>query len=90
MLGANLGLLLYGEVSVMIYHTTSLIFVLLFLLLFFIWVLLPVKIISLILSRDNRKEGRKREFPREKKPDHPQAELDLSHMWPELGSNLQR
>ena len=67
MLGANLGLLLYGEVSVMIYHTISLIFVLLFLLLFFIWVLLPVKIISLILSRDNRKEGQKREFPQEKK-----------------------
>ena len=28
--------------------------------------------------------------PREKPPDHPQAELDLSHMWPELGSNPQR
>ena len=28
--------------------------------------------------------------PREKPPDHPQAELGLSHMWPELGSNPQR
>ena len=27
--------------------------------------------------------------PREKPPDHPQAELGLSHMWPELGSNSQ-
>ena len=25
--------------------------------------------------------------PQEKTPDHPQAELGLSHMWPELGSN---
>ena len=25
--------------------------------------------------------------PQEKPPDHPQAELGLSHMWPELGSN---
>ena len=28
--------------------------------------------------------------PREKPPEHPQAELGLSHMWPELGSNPQR
>ena len=28
--------------------------------------------------------------PREKPPDRPQAELCLSHMWPELGSNPQR
>ena len=28
--------------------------------------------------------------PREKPPDHPQAELDLSHMWLELGSNAQQ
>ena len=28
--------------------------------------------------------------PQEKSPDHPQAELGLSHMWPELGSNPQR
>ena len=27
---------------------------------------------------------------REKPPDHPQAELGLSHMWPERGSNPQR
>ena len=28
--------------------------------------------------------------PREKPPDHQQAELGLSDMWPELGSNPQR
>ena len=28
--------------------------------------------------------------PREKPPDQPQAELGLSHAWPELGSNPQR
>ena len=28
--------------------------------------------------------------PQEKPSDHPQAELGLSHMLPELGSNLQR
>ena len=28
--------------------------------------------------------------PREKPLDHPQAELGSSHMWPQLGSNLQR
>ena len=28
--------------------------------------------------------------PREKPPDHPQAELVLSHIWLELGSNPQR
>ena len=28
--------------------------------------------------------------PREKPPDHPQAELGLPHLWPELGSNTQR
>ena len=31
--------------------------------------------------------GAKTGDPREKTPDHPQAELGLSHMWPELGSN---
>ena len=34
--------------------------------------------------------GRKREIPEKKTPDHPQAELGLSDMWPELGSNSQR
>ena len=34
--------------------------------------------------------GEKTADPREKLPDHPQAELGLSHMWPELGSNSQR
>ena len=33
---------------------------------------------------------RKRDEPREKPPDHPHAELGLSHLWPELGSNPQR
>ena len=28
--------------------------------------------------------------PQEKTSDHPQAELGLSHMWPELGSNPQQ
>ena len=35
----------------------------LFILFFIIWVLLPVNNISLILSRVNRKMGRKREIP---------------------------
>ena len=34
--------------------------------------------------------GAKTEDPWEKPPDHLQAELDLSHMWPELGSNPHR
>ena len=29
-------------------------------------------------------------FPWEKAPDHPQKELVLSHMWPELGLNSQQ
>ena len=33
--------------------------------------------------------GAKKGDPREKPPDHPQAELGLSHMWPKLGSNPQ-
>ena len=49
--------------------------------------LAPVKIISLILSRVNRKVGWKWEIPEKKLPDHPQAEPDLSHMWPELDLN---
>ena len=28
--------------------------------------------------------------PQEKQPDHPQAELGLSHNWPQLGSNPQQ
>ena len=47
---------------------------------YFICVLLPVKIISLILSRVNRLLGRKQAIPEKKTPD----------MWPELGSNPQR
>ena len=34
--------------------------------------------------------GAKTGDPREKPPDHQQAELSLSHMWPELGLNPQR
>ena len=34
--------------------------------------------------------GAKMGDPWEKPPEHPQAELGLSHMWPELGSNPQR
>ena len=49
--------------------------------LFLIWVLWPVKIISLILSRINRKVGQKWEIPREKTLDHLQAELGLPHIW---------
>ena len=59
-------------------------------LIFFIWILRPVKIISLILSRVNRKVGRKREIPEKKHLDHPPAELGLSHIWPEIGSNSPR
>ena len=46
--------------------------------LFFYLVFIWVKIISLILSRVNRKS--KTGDPREKSPDHPQAELDLYHI----------
>ena len=56
---------------------------------YFIRVLQPVKIISLILSSQSF-GGAKTGDPWEKKPDHMQAELGLSHMWPELGSNPQR
>ena len=34
--------------------------------------------------------GAKMGDPREKTPDYPQAELGLSHMWPELVSHPQR
>ena len=44
-----------------------------------------VKIISLILSWVGTKMGDVWEKP----PDHPQAELGLSHIWPELGSSPQ-
>ena len=54
----------------------------------FIWILQPVKFISL-MSRVYHKVGWKREFPWEKTPDHPQAELGLSHMWSKKISNDQ-
>ena len=47
---------------------------------FFIWVLRHVKIISLILSRVNRKVGARMGDPCEKTSDHPQAELGLSQI----------
>ena len=49
-----------------------------FLVLFFIWVLWPIKIISLILSQVNQKHGAKMGDPQEKPPDHLQAELGHS------------
>ena len=49
-----------------------------FLFCFIIWVLWPIKIISLILSRVNHKHGAKMGDPREKPPDHLQAELGHS------------
>ena len=49
-----------------------------FFCLFFIWVLWSIKIISLILSRVNHKHGAKMRDPREKTPDHLQAELGHS------------
>ena len=62
-----------------------------FFVVFFICVLWPVKIISLILSRVNHKHGAKMGDPREKTPDHPQAELghsltcDMSEARPQSG-----
>ena len=57
----------------------------------FICVLRPVKIISLILNRVNQSLGGvKPGDPREKLPDHPRAELGLSHMWPKRRSNPQQ
>ena len=50
-----------------------------FIYIFLNLVLWPVKVISLILSRINRKVVRKRENPRKKTPDHPQAD-GLSHI----------
>ena len=47
---------------------------------FFMRVLRPIKVISIILSRVNRKVGQKREIPWGKTPDHPQPELGLSHV----------
>ena len=57
---------------------------------FFTWVLRPVNIISLILSRVNRKVGRKREIPEKNYLTTLKQKVGLSHMWPELGSNQQR
>ena len=60
-----------------------------FVFIYFIWVLQPVKIISLIFELSQTEGGAKMADPPEKPPDHPQAEPGSSHMWPELGSNPQ-
>ena len=56
---------------------------------FLIWALRPVKIISLILSRVNRKVGRKREIP-EKKHLTTRTQNLACLTWPEQSSNPQR
>ena len=52
----------------------------LFIYFFLIQFNVPLKIISAHM-------GRKRENPEKNHLAHPQAELGLSHMWPERGSN---
>ena len=47
---------------------------------FFIWVLQPVKIISLILSRQSYGVAKMGDL-QEKPPDHPQAELGSNPLW---------
>ena len=47
----------------------------------------PFKIISAHMRRANQQVGRKRENREKKHLAHPQAELGLSHMWPERDSN---
>ena len=59
-------------------HQTSTSHAILPLLFIIIWVLQPVKIISLILNRVKRKAGRKFDIPEKKTPEHQQAELGLS------------
>ena len=57
--------------------------------LFFIWILRPITIISLSLSRVNHKVGRKREIP-EKKHLTTRKQNLACLMWPKLGLNPQR
>ena len=47
----------------------------------------PFNIISAHMRTANQKVGRKRENPYKTHLAHPQAELGLSHMWPERSSN---
>ena len=54
---------------------------------FLIQFYVPFKIISAHMRRANQWVGRKRENPEKNHLTHPQAELGLSHMWPERGSN---
>ena len=59
-----------------------------YLFIFLIQFYVPFKIISAHMRRVNQyKEGRKRENPEKNHLTHPQAELGLSHMWPEQGPN---
>ena len=58
-----------------------------FIIFFLIQFNVPFKIISAHMRRANQSVGRKRETPEKNHLTHPQAELGLSHMWPERGSN---
>ena len=55
---------------------------------FFIWFYSPSRLFHLFWVKSISTWGENRWFLR-KTPDHPQAELGLSHMWPVLGSNPQ-
>ena len=54
----------------------------------FFWIQfnVPFKFISAHMRRANQKVGRKRVDPEKNHLAHPQAELCLSHMWPERRS----
>ena len=54
---------------------------------FLIQFYVPFKIIAAHMRRANPYLWRKRENPEKNHLAHPQAELGLSHMWPERGSN---
>ena len=54
---------------------------------FLIQFYVPFKTISCHIRRASQYVGRKRENPEKKHLAQPQAELGLSHMWPERGSN---
>ena len=62
------------------------IYIFFFFFFFFFFFLDSVKIISAHMTGQSV-GGAKTGEPREKPPRHPQAELGLSHMWPERGSN---
>ena len=58
-----------------------------FLFLFFFKFYIPFKIISAHMRRGKSVGGAKMGEPEKNHLTHPQAELGLSHMWPEGGSN---